>query len=169
MLERELDTELFVRNTKKVTLTDDGSIFLEDAKQILKTFEQAKQKLAQARRQPSVLRICHLASATHFFLSDVVNRFHMEYPGVKIRLLRQDAYEIDLFHYRSDIRFFQRSVFCPEGQRISQRFKPFLYLRAFVNIKQSAAFQNLAASLAKYAFNFSRQHIFRHYQTEIDP
>ncbi len=107
MLERELDTELFVRNTKKVTLTDDGSIFLEDAKQILKTFEQAKQKLAQARRQPSVLRICHLASATHFFLSDVVNRFHMEYPGVKIRLIRQDAYEIteSAFHREADIYF----------------------------------------------------------------
>ena len=35
MLEKELDTELFVRNTKKVTLTDSGELFLEDAKSIL--------------------------------------------------------------------------------------------------------------------------------------
>lgn len=107
MLERELDTELFVRNTKKVTLTDNGAIFLEDAKTILQSVEQAKQRLTQARHQPSVLRICHLASATHFFLPDVVNRFHMEYPHVKIRLIRQDAYEITetAFHKEADIYF----------------------------------------------------------------
>ena len=41
MLEKELDTELFVRNTKKVTLTDSGELFLEDAKSILNAMEQA--------------------------------------------------------------------------------------------------------------------------------
>lgn len=94
MLERELDTELFVRNTKKVTLTESGALFLEDAKAILESVEQAKQKLALARQQPSVLRICHLAAATHLFLSDVVNQFHVQYPHVKVRLIRQDAYVI---------------------------------------------------------------------------
>lgn len=94
MLERELDTELFVRNTKKVTLTESGALFLEDAKTILESIERAKQKLVLAQQQPSVLRICHLAAATHFFLSDIVNQFHIQYPNVKIRLIRQDAYVI---------------------------------------------------------------------------
>lgn len=94
MLERELDTELFMRNTKKVTLTESGALFLEDAKAILESVEQAKQKLALARQQPAMLRICHLPAATHFFLSDVVHQFHIQYPHVKIRLIRQDAYVI---------------------------------------------------------------------------
>lgn len=94
MLERELDTELFVRNTKKVALTESGALFLEDAKAILESVEQAKQKLAAARQQPAVLRICHLAAATHDFLSGMVNQFHLQYPYVKIRLIRQDAYGI---------------------------------------------------------------------------
>lgn len=94
MLERELGTELFVRNTKKVALTDSGALFLEDAKSILASVEQAKKKLMLAQKQPSVLRICHLAAATHFFLPDVVNQFHIQYPNIKIRLIRQDAYMI---------------------------------------------------------------------------
>lgn len=94
MLERELGTELFERNAKKVTLSESGAIFLEDAKAILETVEQAKQKLATAQQQPAVLRICYLAAATHFFLSDLVNQFHVEHPHVRIRLIRQDAYEI---------------------------------------------------------------------------
>ena len=94
MLERELDTELFVRNTKKVTLTESGALFLEDAKAILESVERAKQKLAAARQQPAVLRICHLAAATHDFLSNLVNQFRLQYPYVKIRLIRQDAYGI---------------------------------------------------------------------------
>lgn len=94
MLEKELDTELFVRNTKNVTLTDNGELFLEDAKSILDAMEQAKQKLTLARQQPSVLRICHLAAPTHQFLPDVVNQFHLQHPHVKIKLMRQDALQI---------------------------------------------------------------------------
>ncbi len=93
-LEQELDTELFVRNTKKVALTESGALFLEDARAILESVEQAKQRLVQARQQPAVLRICHLAAPTHFFLPDVVNQFHIRYPHVKVRLIRQDAYGI---------------------------------------------------------------------------
>lgn len=94
MLERELNTELFVRNTKKVTLTESGTIFLEDAKAILEAVEQAKHKLTIARQQPVVLRICHLAAATHIFLADIVNEFHLQHPTIKVRLIRQDAYGV---------------------------------------------------------------------------
>lgn len=106
-LEQELDTELFVRNTKKVALTESGALFLEDARAILESVEQAKQRLAQAGKQPAVLRICHLAAPTHFFLPDVVNQFHIRYPHVKIRLIRQDAYGISesVSHCDADLYF----------------------------------------------------------------
>ena len=94
MLERELNTELFRRNAKKVTLTESGTIFLEYAKTILECVEQAKRKLAMAQQQDIVLRICHLAAATHIFLPDIVNEFHIQHPNIKIRLIRQDAYTL---------------------------------------------------------------------------
>ena len=102
MLEKELDTELFVRNTKKVTLTDSGELFLEDAKSILDAMEQAKQKLDLAKEQPSVLRISHLSAPTHQFLPEVVNQFHIRYPHIKIKLMRQDALQISETAARQD-------------------------------------------------------------------
>lgn len=107
MLERELKTDLFVRNTKKVTLTESGALFLEDAKSILASVNRAKERLLQTQKQPAVLRICHLAAATHSFLPDVVNQFHIRYPHIKIRLIRQDAYLISesVLHREADIYF----------------------------------------------------------------
>lgn len=35
-LEKELDVQLFVRTTRSVTLTEEGSIFINDAKNIVK-------------------------------------------------------------------------------------------------------------------------------------
>ena len=102
MLEKELDTELFVRNTKKVTLTDSGELFLEDAKSILDAMEQAKQKLDLAKEQPSVLRISHLSAPTHQFLPEVVNQFHIRYPHIKSKLIRQDALQISETAARQD-------------------------------------------------------------------
>lgn len=107
MLERELKTELFVRTPKKVTLTDRGVLFLEDAKSILDSVNHAKQRLLQDQKKPTVLRICHLAAATHSFLPDVVNQFHIQYPHIKIRLMRQDAYLLSesVLHREADIYF----------------------------------------------------------------
>ena len=101
-LEKELDTELFVRNTRKVTLTDSGELFLEDAKIILDAMEHAKQKVNLAKEQPSVLRISHLSAPTHQFLPDAVNQFHIRYPHVKIKLIRQDALQISESAARQD-------------------------------------------------------------------
>lgn len=75
-------------------MTESGALFLEDAKSILETMERAKQKIAMAQQQPAVLRICHLPAATHLFLPDIIHAFHTEYPSVRIRLIRQDAYQL---------------------------------------------------------------------------
>lgn len=102
MLERELGTELFVRNAKKVTLTESGALFLEDAKAILAAMERAKQKLRMAGQQPAMLRIGYLAAPTHFFLPDIVHDFHTVYPSIKIQLIRQDAYQLSESVIRRD-------------------------------------------------------------------
>lgn len=117
MLEKELDTELFVRNTKKVTLTDSGELFLEDAKSILDAMGQAKQKLDLAKEQPSVLRISHLSAPTHQFLPEVVNQFHIRYPHIKIKLMRQDALQISETAARQDADIYYSMM--PDLQQIS--------------------------------------------------
>ena len=123
MLEKELDTELFVRNTKKVTLTDSGELFLEDAKSILDAMEQAKQKLDLAKEQPSVLRISHLSAPTHQFLPEVVNQFHIRYPHIKIKLMRQDALQISETAARQDADIYYSMM--PDLQQIFIQIKLF--------------------------------------------
>ena len=123
MLEKELDTELFVRNTKKVTLTDSGELFLEDAKSILDAMEQAKQKLDLAKEQPSVLRISHLSAPTHQFLPEVVNQFHIRYPHIKIKLMRQDALQISETAARQDADIYYSMM--PDPQQIFIQVKLF--------------------------------------------
>ena len=63
---------------------------------------QAKQKLDLAKEQPSVLRISHLSAPTHQFLPEVVNQFHIRYPHIKIKLMRQDALQISETAARQD-------------------------------------------------------------------
>ena len=113
-----MDTVTFcTETTKKVTLTDSGELFLEDAKSILDAMGQAKQKLDLAKEQPSVLRISHLSAPTHQFLPEVVNQFHIRYPHIKIKLMRQDALQISEAAARQDADIYYSMM--PDLQQIS--------------------------------------------------
>ncbi len=93
-LEKELGTQLFIRNTRSVELTTAGEIFLEDAKRIVSIVEQSKYKLLQNSGESMVLSIAHLASPSRNFLPEVINLFHQKYPHVKVNLIRADALQI---------------------------------------------------------------------------
>ena len=86
-----------------MTLTDSGELFLEDAKIILDAYGTCKAKSDYwQKNKPSVLRISHLSAPTHQFLPDAVNQFHIRYPHVKIKLIRQDALQISESAARQD-------------------------------------------------------------------
>lgn len=93
-LEQELEVDLFIRNTRNVELTVAGEIFLQDAKNIVDTMEQAKNKLKQNKGHAMSLSIAHLASPSHVFLPSIIKRFRMRYPNIKTNIYRQDAYQI---------------------------------------------------------------------------
>ncbi len=69
MMEKELGMALFERNTRKVTLTPAGEIFLEDAKKMVDLMENARNRLIQEEKGSMHLSIAHLASPTHLFPS----------------------------------------------------------------------------------------------------
>lgn len=94
MMEKELGTPLFERNTRKVTLTPAGEIFLEDAKKMVDLMENAKRRLIRADKDSMHLSIAHLASPTHFFLPPVIKRFHQMNPYIQVEMHRLDAHGI---------------------------------------------------------------------------
>ena len=94
-LEDELGLKLFSRAHRKARLTPEGEIFYVDADRIL---QQAETAILTAKRaaQGKVgrLSIGFIGSATLSFLPDLIRRYKLEYPNVKLAL--HDLYPVEL-------------------------------------------------------------------------
>ena len=94
-LEDELGLKLFSRTHRNARVTPEGEIFYADAMRILQLAETA---ILTARRaaQGKVgrLSIGFIGSATLSFLPDLIRRYKLEYPNVKLAL--HDLYPVEL-------------------------------------------------------------------------
>jgi DNA-binding transcriptional LysR family regulator len=94
-LEDELELKLFSRTGRNARLRPEGEIFYADAVRIL---QQAETAILTAKRaaQGKVgrLSIGFIGSATLSFLPDLVRRYKLEYPNVKLAL--HDLYPVEL-------------------------------------------------------------------------
>jgi DNA-binding transcriptional LysR family regulator len=94
-LEDELELKLFSRTGRNARVTPEGEIFYADAVRIL---QQAETAILTAKRaaQGKVgrLSIGFIGSATLSFLPDLVRRYKLEYPNVKLAL--HDLYPVEL-------------------------------------------------------------------------
>jgi DNA-binding transcriptional LysR family regulator len=96
-LEDELGLKLFVRTHRNARLTREGEIFYTDAVRIL---QQAETAILTAKRaaqgKVGKLSIGFIGSATLSFLPDLIRRYKLEYPNVKLAL--HDLYPVELHH-----------------------------------------------------------------------
>src|SRR6185369_6193527 len=94
-LEDELELKLFSRTHRNASLTPEGEIFYADAVRIL---QQAETAVLTAKRaaQGKVgrLSIGFIGSATLSFLPDLIRRYKLEYPNVKLAL--HDLYPVEM-------------------------------------------------------------------------
>ena len=94
-LEGELGLKLFSRTGRNARLRPEGEIFYADAVRIL---QQAETAILTAKRaaQGKVgrLSIGFIGSATLSFLPDLIRRYKLEYPNVKLAL--HDLYPVEL-------------------------------------------------------------------------
>lgn len=94
-LENELGLKLFSRTGRNARLRPEGEIFYADAVRVL---QQAETAIVTARRaaQGKVgrLSIGFIGSATLSFLPDLIRRYKLEYPNVKLAL--HDLYPVEL-------------------------------------------------------------------------
>lgn len=87
-LETELDVKLFLRTTRTVELTQDGFLFLDDAKKLLAIADRAKARLVNPKRQgEQVLSIGSHNYASLLLLPDVLRKMKTEFPDLYPRLL----------------------------------------------------------------------------------
>ena len=94
-LEYELGLKLFSRANRTARLTPEGEVFYLEA---VRTIQQAENAIVTAKRaaQGKIgrLSIGFIGSATLSFLPDLIRRYKLEYPNVKLVL--QDLYPVEL-------------------------------------------------------------------------
>ncbi len=102
-LEEKLQTTLLRRTTRKLELTEEGGVFLAQARKILEAVDDAEEQMAVRRQRPSGrLRI---NAAVPFMLHVIVplaDGFRRAYPEIELELNTNDL-NIDLLEERTDI------------------------------------------------------------------
>lgn len=104
-LEEKLQTTLLRRTTRRLELTEEGATFLQHARAILASVDEAEEQMA-ARRMRPIGRL-RVDAATPFMLHvlvPLVSGFRERYPGVELELNSNEGI-VDLIEKRTDVAF----------------------------------------------------------------
>ncbi len=97
-LEVELETLLFNRTPKGVTLTNEGELLHEYVNSALGILDAGEEKIAEFKNlQTGLLRIGVGDTISRHFLLPYLETFHLKYPGIKLKVLNGTTGEILTF------------------------------------------------------------------------
>jgi DNA-binding transcriptional LysR family regulator len=85
-LESQLGMPLFERRGRQVSLTTAGEYFLVYARRLLATLKEADDAMARFKGADSGSLSVGLVSTAKYFVPQLLARFHIEHPGVEVRL-----------------------------------------------------------------------------------
>ena len=86
-LEEELDTPLFIRSTRELKITEEGTILYREAKDLL------QQRSSLIDRFIKILRLGSSTIPTGYILPFVLSRFRKDHPNILIQIEEQNSYE----------------------------------------------------------------------------
>lgn len=92
-LEKELNLRLFVRDKKKVTLTEEGKSFYEYAKQVTLLMKQIEEKFLAKEEEDDNAEIVIAASSVpaQYLLAEIMFRFRLRYPNRQFVIKESDS------------------------------------------------------------------------------
>lgn len=91
-LEREIGVQLLHRNRRQVALTDEGKVFLDEAKKILSSADHAVLLAQRSRRgEVGTLRIGFFTNGIGVFFSRLIREFRESHPDVRLSLFEMSA------------------------------------------------------------------------------
>ncbi len=91
-LETMLGARLFDRNTRNVSLTNVGRVFLSHARAVLNELENGILRITDlATNRGGQVTIACIPSATYSFLPNVLHIFHAQYPKIRVRVIDERA------------------------------------------------------------------------------
>ena len=102
-LEEKLDTTLLNRTTRRLVLTEEGSNFLQRARAILASVDEAEEQMARRRQQPSGrLRVNAAMPYMLHVIVPLVPAFRQQFPQIELELNTNDLV-IDLLEQDTDV------------------------------------------------------------------
>lgn len=97
-LEKELETLLFNRTPKGVTLTNEGELLHEYVNSALGILDAGEEKILEFKNlRTGLLRIGVGDTISRHFLLPYLEAFHIKYPGIKLKVLNGTTSEILAF------------------------------------------------------------------------
>lgn len=90
ILEDRLETKLFLRTTRSVSLTEAGSAILEDARSLVAQADLLEEKMRSIRKSETpVLRVGAIDSASAGLMPQLLQFLRVEHPDLEVQLIEQ--------------------------------------------------------------------------------
>lgn len=120
-LEKELETKLFIRSTREVSLTKAGEILLPEAIEIVANNTRVINLIKTTNDNQRTLKIGYLASACASFFPQLISDFSKHWPEVKITIIEMTTKEQlnALLENKIDISF-SRPLSLPENKKFNR-------------------------------------------------
>lgn len=94
-LERELNARLFVRNTKEVSLSEDGKDLYRYARQIIDLQKQIEERFeTEEEGSRHCITIAASTIPAQYLLPRVLKRFNEKYPDEQIKIMESDSSKV---------------------------------------------------------------------------
>lgn len=105
-LERRLDVRLFNRTTRKLSPTEAGRAFYDQARQVVQSLEDAEAAISNFSQNPhGTVHVTAPLAVGKRVIAPLVPEFVDLYPGVTVRLRLSDR-KVDLLEGNLDVAFF---------------------------------------------------------------
>lgn len=87
-LENRLNTKLFYRTTRKVSLTEEGQLYYRHCRQILDSLAEAERAISERQGMPrGLLKLTAPVTYGEQFIMPLINDFMLEYPSIEVTMI----------------------------------------------------------------------------------
>lgn len=115
-LEKDLNTQLFYRHNRGITLTASGQVFVSYTEKILNMIKEARAVLSESSVPSGPLRIGSMETTAAIWLPKVLADYHADYPNVDLSLITgpSEQHIQGVLHYELDGAFISGPIDHPE-------------------------------------------------------
>ncbi|MGG3623422.1 LysR family transcriptional regulator [Bacillus gobiensis] len=115
-LEKDLNTQLFYRHNRGISLTPSGQVFVSYTEKILYTIQEARAVLGESAVPSGPLRIGSMETTAATWLPKILADYHVDYPDVDLSLVTgpTEQHIHAVLHYELDGAFISGPIDHPE-------------------------------------------------------